>query len=296
MYNIKKIFLLSLCLLLATTSTKAENNGFTLAVNLPSDSIINGAINISAAAALGYLGYKLYPHLREYFKPSLKVATIYFDQPIRETNELIAKLMYVNETDSIDALLFVVDSGGGAPGQSELLFHLVDAIACKKPVVVLTIDACASGAYLMVSPATAIVSLGMTSVGCIGVTGTRAKVFPEKFEEEGISGTIEVHPFSSGKYKGLQNEHAPLTDDIKERVQYEMDAIYDVFVNLVAYARGLDLAKKEEWADGKVFTGWEARKLGLVDEVGGIDTALVVLKKILTDAGKPVDNLQFIKL
>lgn len=297
MFMTKKMFFaLMTALLTPHTHTCYSQDNFELKINLPNAEIVYGAAKLAALAAAGYLGYKIYPRIYDYFKPSVKVAVIRFDEPIRETTELAAKLMYVNETDSFEALLFIVDSGGGAPGQSELLFHLIDSIASKKPVVVLTIDACASGAYLMVSPATAIVALGMSSIGCIGVTGSRAKVVPEKFDDEGTSGTIEVYPFSSGKYKSLQNEYAPLTDDIKERVQYEMDAIYDVFVNLVAYARDLKVENKEAWADGKIFTGWEARKLGLIDEVGGIDTALTVLKNILRNAGKNADNLQFIKL
>jgi signal peptide peptidase SppA len=298
MRTAKKIFfaLVAGLLIPHAPSCYSNDNNFELKITLPNADLVYGAAKLAALAAAGYLVYKICPRIYDYVKPSVKVASIYFDEPIRETNELVAKLMYVNETDSIEALLFIVDSGGGAPGQSELLYHLVDSIAAKKPVVVLTIDACASGAYLMVSPATAIVSLGMSSVGCIGVTGTRAKISPEKFDDEGTSGTIEVFPFSAGKYKSLQNEHAPMTDEIKERVQYEMDAIYDVFINLVAYARELKVEEKETWADGKVFTGWEARNLGLVDEVGGIDTALTVLKNILRDAGKNADNLQFIKL
>lgn len=294
--NISKKLLMVSTLSALTAQPCYSTAGLELKINLPLDTLVKGSLIAGSCALAGYLGYKFYPRIYDYIKPPVKVAVIRFDEPIRETTELAAKLMYVNETDSLEALLFIVDSGGGAPGQSELLFHLIDAIAAKKPVVVLTIDACASGAYLMVSPATAIVALGMSSIGCIGVTGTRARIFPEKFDDEGTSGTIEVYPFSSGKYKSLQNEHAPLTDEIKERVQYELDAIYDVFVNLVAYARDLKVEDKEAWAEGKIFTGWEARKLGLVDEVGGIDTALTVLKNILREAGKNADNLQFIKL
>jgi signal peptide peptidase SppA len=297
MLHIKKMLLSLITLMLvAQPHTCTSQAMLDIRLNLSSRELFNNTVKLGALAFTSYLGYKCFPRIYDYFKPSTKVASIYFNEPIRETNELAAKLMYVKDTDTIDALFFIVDSGGGAPGQSELLCRLVATIAAKKPVVVLVVDACASGAYLMASPATAIVALGMSSVGCIGVTGTRVKIFPEKFEDEGTSGTIEVYPFSAGKYKSLQNEHAPLSDDIKERIQYEMDAIYDVFTNLVAQARNLNMAEKEAWADGKVFTGFEAKTLGLIDEVGGVDTALGILKEKLVAAGKTVDNLQFIKL
>lgn len=283
-------------LTLHSQSCECESPNFELKINVLSQEFVNYSATAGASILAGYLCYKCYPYIQEYFRPSTKIASIHFDQPIRDVDDLVQKLLYVKETDALDALLLIIDSGGGAPGKSELLFHLVDRIAAKKPVVVLIIDSCASGAYLMASSATAIVALGMSSVGCIGVTGSRARIFPEKFDDEGTSGTIEVHPFSSGKYKSLQNEYVPLTDEAKERVQYEMDAIYDVFVNLVAYARGLKVEEKEIWADGKVFTGWEARQLGLVDEVGDIDTALSILKAELTADGKSVDNIRYVHM
>ena len=245
----------------------------------------------AAAAATATAAY----FIKKHFFPTTKIAIVNFDSPIIQTRELMNTLLYIKDTDTIAGALLIVQCGGGAPGQSEILYHLVHDIAIRKPIVVQVVDHAASGGYLMIAPATAIVAPALSSVGCIGVLRSVIKVFPEKFEGEDSSGTMEVYPFSAGQYKSIHNPNAPLTDDDKARIQHETDAMYDAFLQLVAQARNLDVDQKEFWAEGKCFSGLEALNLHLIDYIGGINTALGVLQQELVKKGCRIDNLEFIK-
>ncbi len=254
----------------------------------PTEIALGAAAGVALVGAAGHF-------IKKYYFPTTKIATFVFDGPICNTRDVMNVLLHIKENDAIDGFLFVVQCPGGAPGQSELLYHLVADIAAKKPIVVQVIDCACSGGYLMIAPATAIVAPALGSVGCIGVLSSIIKAFPEKFENHDLSGTVEVHPFVSGKYKGIHNPNAPLSEDDKTEYQRQMDALYEGFLYLVARARTIDIANKDIWAEGKVFCGHEALGLKLVDYVGGFETALNVLKAELTKRGKRIDNLEFMQ-
>ena len=251
--------------------------------------VVVGAV--AGAAVIGTAAY----YIKQHFFPTTKVATLVFDGPIYQTRDIMNILFQIKDDDSIDALLLLVECGGGLPGQSEILARLIAEIATKKPVIVQVIDYAGSGGYLMIAPATAIVVPALGNVGCIGVLSNIVKIFPEKFEGEDASGAMEIHPFAAGKYKSLHNQHAPLTDEEKIEQQREIDAIYNAFLYLVARYRHLDIAEKDMWAEGQSFTGHEAVALHLADYVGGFETAFGVLKQELTQRGKRIDNIQFVR-
>lgn len=276
----------SLCIgLAASLSLPTPSHAY---FDSPAEIIIGGVAGAAAIGAAAHL-------IKNYYFPSTKVATFVFSGPVHQTRKAMDILLHIKDNDAIDGFLFIVQCPGGAPGQSELLYHLIDGIAAKKPVVVQVIDCACSGGYLMIAPATAIVAPSLAAVGCIGVLSSVVKTLPEKFDDNGTSGSVEVYPFASGKYKGIHNSHAPFTDEHKERYQQEMDALYENFMHLVAHARGLDMATKDMWAEGKQFGGREALELKLIDYIGGFETALNVLKKELNKRGKRADNLEFIR-
>ena len=254
--------------------------------------------NIVALSALttgvALAGY----YLKRYYDSHTKVAVIIFDQPVMHTGPFMEKLIAIDNDDSIAALFLIIESGGGAAGQAEHLYHLMKQISAKKPVIVSVIDTCASGAYLMACPATAIVAPAMSMIGCIGVNRTLIKSFPDRFESEGASGKLTVHPFSAGKYKSMHNEHQPMTAEEAEQAQNEINAIYDAFIELVAQARNLDKDEKEMWADGKCFSGAQAAtpEIGLIDFLGGIPQGIEVLKEELKKRNLPTERIRWIRM
>src|SRR5207245_653807 len=130
---------MALCTLLPHCSTQAFDCKTV-------DVITAGAITTGVALA----GY----YLKKYYDSITKVAVIIFDQPVMHTGPVMEKLLALHNDDSFAALFLIIESGGGAAGQAENLYHLIAEIALKKPVIVSVIDTCASGAYLMACPAT----------------------------------------------------------------------------------------------------------------------------------------------
>ena len=253
--------------------------------------VITAGVITTGVALAGY-------YLKKYYDSITKVAVIIFDQPVMHTGPVMEKLLALHNDNSFSALFLIIESGGGAAGQAENLYHLITEIASKKPVIVSVIDTCASGAYLMACPATAIVAPAMSMIGCIGVNRTLIKSFPEKFDGDGASGRLTVHPFSAGKYKSMHNEHAPITEEQEQQAQEEIDAIYDAFIHLVAHARGLEPEQKDMWAEGKCFSGAQAvaPEIGLIDYLGGIPQGIAVVKQELAKRELPTENIRWIRI
>ena len=286
--------LITLFVLLQSQDTKSQPE---IIIDwMTSKPALTTGVALAATIALSATAYYI---KNKFFKPNY-IACIKFESPIIElenTDLLISKLMWVRDNPEIAGVLLMVESGGGAPGQSELIYHAIREVNTVKPIVVLVYDVMGSGAYLAFCGAT-IVAPALSSVGCIGVLSTITKAYPEKFDQEGTEGTLEIYPFAAGEFKSIHNPHVPLTDETKVEVQREIDSLYDAFLDLVIKARpALSLENKKDWAGGRSFNGPDALHLGLIDYVGGMPTAQTILKRQITErVGKPIEDFQFLEL
>jgi len=146
-------------------------------------------------------------------------------------------------------------------------------------------DVAASGGYYVAMPAHAIVAQPGTLTGSIGVV-------VGKFA---LGGTMEklgvnVDGVESGKYAGMLSPVRPYTADERARVMEQMQATYDTFVEKAAQARATTPEKIDAIAQGRVWTGRQARDLGLVDELGGLWDAIAIAKqRAKIDAGRHVE-------
>jgi protease-4 len=252
--------------------------------------VVGGSLTCAALATVGLLS--------KYMKtePASNIACITFDGPVNHTQALVYKLMAIQGDPRFDAVLLIINSPGGRPGQSEILHHLIRTIAQEKPVVVCVVDNCCSGGYLIASAATKIVAPAVSSIGCIGVLNTSVKEFPEKYDDHGNQGTVEVFPIAAGKYKSIHHPNMPLTDDEKKHLQQSAEKLYDAFCRIVAYARGLDFNARNQWAEGIVFSGAEALELRLIDYIGGINEAIQVVKIELQKKGKTHEQVHLLSI
>lgn len=199
------------------------------------------------------------------------------DQHIIDTGRLVKAFNDAAEDDDVEAILFRVDSPGGAPDASETIRHaLVKAKEAKKPVFVSMGEVAASGGYWIAMNADHIVAEPGTLTGSIGVVAGKF-VFGELSDKLGITwDTLTtsdnarmwslIHPFDA---KG------------RERVNALLDDTYKTFTENVAAARKIPLEKMPEVAKGRVWTGDQALKAGLVDELGGMATTVAAIKKHL---------------
>ncbi len=182
---------------------------------------------------------------------------------------LVPALRMLAADDHVKAVVIRIDSGGGSALASELIWHAVNEIKAKKPVVVSMSDVAASGGYYIAAGATKIYAMPDTLTGSIGVVG--GKLAPGgALAKVGVT----TYPMGRGKRSTMSANLGPWTADERAVVQEYMEAIYKVFVGRVAAGRGKTPADIEPIAQGRVWTGADAKRLGLVDELGGLDAAI----------------------
>ncbi len=189
-------------------------------------------------------------------------------------SDTIAKaLRDAAEDESIKAVVLRVNSPGGSGSASDVIAREVANTVAKKPVIVSMGDYAASGGYYVSAPATAIVADPTTITGSIGVFFGKF-VLKGLFEKLGISN--DYVDFGRGGSFASPSRRWNLEDQAK--VEGLASRFYDRFLSLVAENRHMNVDAVHEIAQGRVWTGIEAKKAGLVDELGGFDKALSMAK------------------
>jgi protease-4 len=180
------------------------------------------------------------------------------------------------------AVVIHIDSPGGSAVASETIWREVCRVrATGKPVVVSMGQAAASGGYYIACPADVIVALPATLTGSIGVVGGKL-VVRDLLERMGLTtGTV-----SHGAHSLMFSARRRFSAEERERFAVAMDALYDDFVAKVATGRGRPLEEIEGIARGRVWTGSDALRVGLVDELGGLHDAARIAR---SRAGLPDD-------
>lgn len=193
------------------------------------------------------------------------------------SDEMTAAFRQAVKNKRVKAILFRVDSRGGSAVASDAIWReTVRAREAGKPVVVSMGDIAGSGGYYVAMSASRIVAHPATLTGSIGVVGGKAVVADLK-RKLGIA-HAEVH---AGANALISSASVPYSDREWERLQRSLDRTYDDFVTKVAAGRGLALERADEVARGRVWTGADALKAGLVDELGGYPAAERALRDLL---------------
>lgn len=175
----------------------------------------------------------------------------------------------------VKAIVFRVDSPGGSAVASEVVRHeVVRAKQAGKPVVVSMGNVAGSGGYWVSANASHIVAQPATITGSIGVVSGKLAT-REAWAKAGI--TFDQIGF--GEMAGYNSSFAPYTDVEREKLNQQLDTIYHEFVELVADGRGLTREQVAGIAKGRVWTGRQAKEIGLVDSLGGLDVAIGQAKK-----------------
>jgi protease-4 len=170
---------------------------------------------------------------------------------------------------TVKAIVLQVESPGGNVAACQEILNEIEQV--KKPIVVSFGTIAASGGYYISAKANKIVALPGTLTGSIGVISELPNL-KGLFEKIGI----DMEVFKGGKYKDMYAGIRELTPEEKAIMQEMTDQLYDQFVKVVAEGRGLNETKVRELATGQLYTGEEAKELGLVDELGGLDKAIDV--------------------
>jgi len=169
----------------------------------------------------------------------------------------------------VKAVVMRVDSPGGSALASELIWQATRGVADKKPFVVSMGNVAASGGYYVSAGAEKIYAEPNTLTGSIGVVGGKI-VYGDALKKLGV----DTYGMSKGERGLMWSSMDAWDDDDQALVQAYMQDTYDVFVGRVAEGRGMERDAVHEVAQGRVWTGVDAKARGLVDEVGGLDEAL----------------------
>ena len=190
------------------------------------------------------------------------------------SDTIVEHLRKVRADDSIKAVVLRVDSPGGSAIASDIIWREVVLTREKKPVIASMSDVAASGGYYISMPAHKIVAQPATLTGSIGVVMI-------KFA---IGGTLDklgmdMERVTSGKYADLWSPDRPFTPEERKKIEESMHATYETFVEKAAAGRQTTPERIDSIAQGRVWTGVQAKENGLVDELGGLDRALVLAKQ-----------------
>ncbi len=203
------------------------------------------------------------------------IAVIKITGPIFSSDDVLKELSEISKNKNVKGLIVRLDSPGGAVAPSQEIYTELKKVSAKIPVLASMGTVAASGAYYIAMGATHIMANEGTITGSIGVI----------MESVGINRVaekllIENRTIKSGKYKDVGNPLRDMNDEERVYLQTFTDDMYDQFTEAVAVGRKLPLEQVRELAQGKIYTGRQALKVGLIDEIGNLNDALMKIKQL----------------
>lgn len=216
-----------------------------------------------------------------------KVAVLYAsgaidgnDQTDMDSEQIAKELCRLADDDDVKCVVLRVNSPGGSAYGSEQMWHATTLVKSKKPLIVSMGDYAASGGYYMSCAADTIVAQPNTITGSIGIFGLIPNI-------QGLTDKIglDFDGVKTNKLSDFGDVSRPLTATEKVLLQNYINEGYELFVKRCADGRKLSVESIKAIGEGRVWSGLEAKRIGLVDEIGGLDKAIdiAVEKAGLTD-------------
>ena len=182
--------------------------------------------------------------------------------------ETLEKLNIAKENDKIKAIVLRINSPGGSALTSDIIAEKIKELASEKPVYVSMSSVAASGGYYISVNADKIFVDRNTITGSIGVVS----ILPD-FSKLITDNGVNIEKISEGEYSDLYSSDT-FTEKKYNKIYNSNLKVYDDFLNVVSKARKIDKEKLKTIAEGKIWTGEEAVKIGLADEIGGLNEAI----------------------
>ena len=197
--------------------------------------------------------------------------------PVAGSDTLIDYIKQARRDSTVRAIILRIDSPGGSATASDAIWRelvITKMERADRPLVVSMSDLAASGGYYIAMPAQVIVAQPSTLTGSIGIYGG-------KFVTGGVYEKLGAHIESTsiGKHAEINGPARPYNADELKKLQEQLQSFYDQFVEKVADSRHSTPEKIDALAQGRVWTGRQAKQNGLVDELGGLDRAIAIAKQ-----------------
>ena len=228
---------------------------------------------------LSYLNYKSSP----------KIAVIEVKGVISGYMDTVSNIDKAQKDSSIKAVVLLVDSPGGAVGAAQEIYTAIEKLRKTKPVIVSMGNVAASGGYYISAPANVIYANPGTITGSIGVIIQHVDA-SQILNKIGI----KIENIKSGQNKDILYPNHQLTPEQKKLLEATIKDVYDQFLDAIVKYRPIKKEELKKYADGRIFSGKQAQKLGLVDKLGNIQDAINEAKKLAKLEGKKV-NIIFLK-
>lgn len=214
---------------------------------------------------------------KKHFLPAKEnsVGVIELKGLITESDEVLDQLLQFRVSKSIKAVVVRIDSPGGAVGASQEIYREISRLNKEKPVVASMGSVAASGGYYAALGAGKIFANPGTLTGSMGVI-FKFPNFEEIFQKIGYKDQI----IKSGKLKDIGSTSRALTEEERNLLQNLLDEVHTQFITDICNSRNLPEEQVRNIADGRIFSGETAKRLGLIDELGNFNDAVALAAKL----------------
>jgi len=247
--------------------------------------IIRGLVGLILALGIFFFAVLIFASLlgsdREFFA-SEKIGIVPINGIITDPHTIIDQLRKFKKNRNVKAIVVRIDSPGGGVGPSQEIYEEIRKARKEKKVVASIGSIGASGGYYVACAADKIMANPGTIIGSIAVIVQYANI-EELMEKIGLKGIV----IKSGKYKDIMSPLRDIEHDERELIQNVINDIHNQFVTSVAEERHLEKTEVESIADGRIFTGLNAQKLGLIDEIGNLHDAIDMAGEMAGIEGEP---------
>lgn len=210
------------------------------------------------------------------------VAIIDIKGPIYTSKEIIEKIHKYKKNRMVKALVIRLETPGGGVAACQEIYEELNKVREKKKVVASMGGVTASGGYYIACAADKIIANPGTVTGSIGVV-MHISNLEELFKKVGLK--FEV--IKSGAHKDIGSPSRTMTPAERALLQRVINDVHNQFIEVIVKERDLDKRKVRSLADGRIFTGKQAKKLGLVDELGNLDDAIKLAGELAKIKGEP---------
>jgi len=237
---------------------------------------------ILAALVLFMIGKSILPELLEAGKEG--VAIVRVEGPILDSYQTVEELKTFADDPLVKAIVIRIDSPGGGVAPSQEIYNAVKRVRREnnKTVVASMGTVAASGGYYIAVATDRILANPGTLTGSIGVIMQTANV-QELLEKIGVKSVV----VKTGKFKDLGSPFRPMVEEERQLLESVMNDTLSQFIEAVAEGRSMDTAEVEQLADGRVFTGRQARSVLLIDEIGDLQDAIKLAGELGGIEGTP---------
>jgi protease-4 len=211
-----------------------------------------------------------------------RIALVRIEGPILDSRNIVEEIKEHTKDHSIKAIILRIDSPGGAVAPSQEIYEEVKKAAATKKVVVSMGSIAASGGYYIAAPADLIIANPGTLTGSIGVIMEIPNI-------EGLMSKIGIttEVIKSGKHKDMASAFRKMGVEERELLQGVMDNVHEQFIKAVATGRKLKVEDVRLIADGRIFSGEQAKTQKLVDQLGTLEDTVKKTAELVGIIGEP---------